>query len=146
MTFDPTPDLLSNVTPRQVVLLSERDDALRRALGRALSFSGFSVIPVPDLPRAAAYIEEGPDAGHDGSLPDVIVTDVPSWGSQRDAALSLVRRLSRRVPIVVLANGGDFPFFGEGRASPMIEVLEKPVAPQDLQAAVLRVHARLRYH
>ena len=130
----------------KVVLLSERDDALRRALGRALSVDGFSVITVANLARAVAYLDEEFENDHSDALPDVIVADIPPWGPEHDAAVSLVRRLARRVPVVAMTDLGASHFFLDGRRISMIEVVEKPIHAADLRAAMLRVQARQLYH
>ncbi len=130
----------------QVILLCERDESIRRTLKRSLSFEGFAIVPVPDLLRALAYVDLELTAERPDALPDVIVTSVPEWGPGHAASLSLIRRISRRIPVVVLTGLADTESVTSFLAGTSVEVLEKPVSATDLRAALRRAERRRNLH
>jgi DNA-binding response OmpR family regulator len=104
------------------------------------------VITVADLPRAVAYLDEEFAKGRSDALPDVIVADVPPWGPEHLASISLLRRLSRRLPVVAMTDLGESAAFMGGERFALLEVIEKPIDAAALRAAVLRVQARQFLH
>src|SRR5690349_3789531 len=104
------------------VLLSESDDALRRALARVLTYEGFTVTPVPDLLRGLMYVNREIETEHHEAIPDVVITGIPSDGEYAET-LALARKVGRRIPVVLLTDRPEATL-RETQRDALIEVLE----------------------
>lgn len=119
------------VTLRKVILVVEDDDELRRMFRTSLLLEGFEVIEAGDGLAALTRIDREP--------PDLIVLDLmlPNLSGVAVRQEIAAHALTREIPIVVVT--------GSAMKTDYLDVecvLRKPVAPEELVAAVKRCFQR----
>jgi two-component system, cell cycle sensor histidine kinase and response regulator CckA len=112
----------------ETLLVVEDEPAVRRLVARALRAQGYTVLEAADADEAEAILDR---AGVD---PDLLITDVVLPGT---SGVALARRLTSRMPNlgVLLTSGFPRDHFESGIPSEWA-FMEKPFAPQELQARV----------
>jgi two-component system response regulator MprA len=116
------------------VLVVDDDDALRRAVVRALELEGYEVVAASDGMEALQYVEDS------SSPPDVIVLDVLMPNLDGLSTCRAIRSRSR-VPILMLTARGSVDDRVEGLDAGADDYLPKPFAVVELLA---RLRALLR--
>ena len=120
---------------RARVLVAEDDAALRDLLVSALSDDGYEVIEARDgvdlLRQLANLDSDGTD------LPvDVVVSDVRMPGTSGLEALTILRRFSRSLPVVLITAFGDIATHAEAERLGAAAVFDKPFDIDALRATV----------
>jgi two-component system, OmpR family, response regulator MprA len=122
------------VAARACVLVVDDDQALRRAVARALELDGYSVDVAEDGAKALAFFEQGVVA------PDAVVLDVMMPNLDGIAACRAIRENSS-VPILILTARQNVEERVEGLDAGADDYLGKPFAVVELLA---RLRALLR--
>ena len=122
------------VATRACVLVVDDDQALRRAVARALELDGYSVDVAEDGAKALAFFEQGVVA------PDAVVLDVMMPNLDGIAACRAIRENSS-VPILILTARQNVEERVEGLDAGADDYLGKPFAVVELLA---RLRALLR--
>jgi two-component system response regulator MprA len=122
------------VATRACVLVVDDDQALRRAVARALELDGYSVDVAEDGAKALAFFEHGVVA------PDAVVLDVMMPNLDGIAACRAIRATSS-VPILILTARQNVEERVEGLDAGADDYLGKPFAVVELLA---RLRALLR--
>lgn len=124
------PDELQTRDRRQLVLVIEDDDALRRLLEMALQYQGYLVVTAATVQEAEAALQQWGDAGLDLVISDINLTR----GSLDQEGYMLYLRWSERYPslpyILISADLSNYtlPAIQEGKAC----FMEKPFDIGDL--------------
>lgn len=112
-----------------LVLLAEEDLMLREQLARALRGRGYQVIAVRDGLGLCDYLEYARFSQGRAPNPDLIVADAELAGYDGALICEQLSHEQARIPFILLG-----PVTGARGGA--IEVLEKPVQPHRLLAAV----------
>ena len=138
MTRNPTPSLpIASVSETRVsgrVLVVDDDEALRRAVVRALELEGYDVVAASDGMEALRHMEQS------APPPDLIVLDLLMPKMDGLSACRAIR-LRSEVPILMLTARGSVDDRVEGLDAGADDYLPKPFAVAELLA---RLRALLR--
>jgi CheY-like chemotaxis protein len=123
------------------VLLAEDDPDMRRLLAARLRAAGHHVVEASDGVGIVDVIEsmvwsEPPDAF------DVIVSDVHMPGLSGLDVLAALRCSGLPTPVILITAFGDDDVHAEALELGAVAVLDKPIDPQALDAAVMQVVPR----
>lgn len=121
---------MSRVGETRKVLIAEDEEALRRALARALARAGHEVVEAADGTAAIASVGREPF--------DVILTDIAMPGANGIDVLRAVRERDFDVPVVLMTGAPDLQSALEAMHLGVLEYLTKPVDIAKLVATVER--------
>lgn len=121
-----------NLPPRRV-LVAEDDPALRRLIVDALIAEGFEVSEARDGLELIEIAEAS--AREDGSVPELVVTDVRMPGMTGFCALEALRTLLAQTAVLVITAFSDDEARAEARRLGAVGVLDKPFELDDLLTA-----------
>jgi CheY-like chemotaxis protein len=117
------PPSLSPPTFMRRVLLVDDDDAVRRGLSRALRNSGYHVDTAQDGGEALRLLQT--------HTFDVVVSDINMPVLDGEGLLELMRDMELDVPLILITGDPDGVHF-----ETEVQLLPKPVAPEQLSSAV----------
>jgi two-component system, cell cycle sensor histidine kinase and response regulator CckA len=115
----------------RTVLLVDDEVVMRRSLGRVLGRAGFEVVAVGDGESALSLLDE-PNRNV-----DVVLLDLDLPGLSGEETLRLVRRRSRRLPVVCITGHADRIREAAVRARGAQGYLVKPCEPEELVETLL---------
>lgn len=128
----PAPSRATPVQRGEAVLVVVHEAALRSVLGRRLRHSGIDVLEAEDVPAALAAFREQPDAI------GCVLLDLGLPGADGGDLRGAILAVRQAVPFVLLGGAGEQEVIdGSGDGAP-VEVVQKPVATEDLLAALER--------
>ena len=120
------------------VLIAEDDEEMRRLIAIALSRDGHRVVQAADGTQLVDQVLESMKSG----IPvDLVVTDVRMPGVSGFEAVSWIRDLGCRAPVVVITAFADPALKATGSHLGVVAVLDKPFELDDLKSLVRRVLA-----
>ena len=120
------------------VLIAEDDEEMRRLIAIVLSRDGHRVVQASDGTQLVDQVLESMKSG----IPiDLVVTDVRMPGVSGFEAVSWIRDLGCRAPVVVITAFADPDLKATGTHLGVVAVLDKPFELDDLKALVRRVLA-----
>ena len=131
------PDESQTRDRRQLVLVIEDDDALRRLLEMALHYQGYSVVTTATVQEAEAALQQWGDVGLDFVISDINLTR----GSLDQEGYMLYLRWSERCPslpymlISADSNNHALPAIQEGK----VYFMEKPFEITELLGCIQEV-------
>ncbi|MBI5500698.1 MAG: response regulator [Deltaproteobacteria bacterium] len=118
------------------MLLADDDDELRELLAFVLRRAGLLVVEARDGAEVLAYIRRSLAA--DPAVPpvDVLVTDygMPGWSGFD--VLDALRKADVSLPVIVITANGSDELQAEAVRLRVRAVMDKPIDPTDLCAAV----------
>lgn len=120
---------------RNRILLVDDDDAMRRALSKALERDGYAVVEAPNGRSALECLERNPV--------DLVVTDIIMPDSEGVELTLLLHSSHPELPVIAMSGGGHWdPEFhlSLARAAGATQVLSKPFPPEVL---LEKVHSLL---
>jgi two-component system, NtrC family, C4-dicarboxylate transport response regulator DctD len=121
---------------RARVLLVEDDAAVREALAQTLDLADLQVIPVGSFVAAKDHITR--------DFSGIILSDIRMPGRDGFHLLTYARDVDGDLPVVLLTGEGDIPMAVSAIEQGAFDFLEKPCAPSDLVAVVMRAQSARR--
>lgn len=126
------------MTQRRIVVVAEDDDELRELLVESLAGADRQVVGLEDGAELQDYLEFLGSKGVDGTLPDLILTDVQMPG---ESGLDVVTRARARgvsCPFVILTGYANQRVQETAARLGATQVLRKPKGVGEICAAVER--------
>ena len=127
---------------RQIVVVAEDDDELRELLVTALGSESRHIVEMEDGSELLDYLEFIAGRGVQGTLPDLILTDVQMPGASGLDVVSWARARGVRCPFVILTGFADDRLLEAARKIGDTRVLSKP---QTLEAIRLAANEALAH-
>ena len=110
------------------VLLADDEDAIRRALAKALGAVGYQVVEASNGSAAAEFVRSQPF--------DVVVSDIDLPGADGIELLRLVRSANRDLPVLLMTPAPDLLTAVAAVSHGALDCLMKPVDEERLRRAV----------
>jgi len=121
---------------RELVLLADDEPLSREFLGEALEGLGLRIIAVEDGAQALTALKQHPI--------DLVLTDLQMPGANGVQVLTESKLREPDRPVVLITAHGTMGVAVEAMRKGADDILEKPVSPEDLELALVRVGDRRR--
>jgi CheY-like chemotaxis protein len=120
---------------RQIVVVAEDDDELRELLVTALESETRQIVEMEDGAELRDYLEFIAGRGVQGTLPDLILTDVHMPGASGLEVVSWARARGVRCPFVILTGFADDRLLEAAKNVGNTRVLSKPQTLEAIRSA-----------